>query len=166
MADHDYPPRDAGPLVIRPAEPADAGVLAELRYEFRTALHPAAESRNAFVARCRAWIERSLAGAGCWRCWVAEEAAGMRGMIWLQLVEKMPNPVAEPEYHGYVTSLYLQPACRGRGSGSALLETALSECAARGVDAVFLWPTERSRSLYRRHGFAVREDLLEWRPVR
>jgi hypothetical protein len=29
------------------------------------------------------------------------------------------------------------------------------------VHAIILWPTERSRSLYERQGFAVRDDMME-----
>jgi hypothetical protein len=32
-----------------------------------------------------------------------------------------------------------------------------------GVDRLVLWPTPESRTLYERHGFAVRDDLLERR---
>ena len=80
-----------------------------------------------------------------------------------QLLEKLPNPVAEPEWHGYVSSLFVCPDARGAGLGSRLLGAALAECDRRGCDAVVLWPTPRSRSLYLRHDFAVRDDLLERR---
>ncbi|MGH7579428.1 MAG: GNAT family N-acetyltransferase, partial [Gemmatimonadales bacterium] len=83
--------------------------------------------------------------------------------VWLQLLDKLPNPVDEPERHGYVSSLYVRPAFRGAGLGSALLSACLEACDGAGVDAVLLWPTPASRSLYLRHGFAVREDLLERR---
>jgi GNAT superfamily N-acetyltransferase len=56
------------------------------------------------------------------------------------------------------------PARRG-GIGGRLLETALAWCRAAGVDAVLLWPCARSRSLYERYGFGVRDDLLALRPV-
>jgi GNAT superfamily N-acetyltransferase len=83
--------------------------------------------------------------------------------VWLQLIEKLPNPVAEPEWHGYVSSLYVEPSERSGGLGSALLAECLAECASRAVDAVVLWPTPRSRTLYLRHGFAVHDDLLQLR---
>ena len=85
------------------------------------------------------------------------------GTVWLQHLEKLPNPVGEPEWHGYVSSLFVEPDVRGRGLGSVLLSEALAECDRRGCDAVILWPTARSRSLYLRHGFSVRDDLLERR---
>jgi GNAT superfamily N-acetyltransferase len=83
--------------------------------------------------------------------------------VWLHLLEKLPNPVGEPEWHGYVSSLYVEPGLRARGLGSVLLAEALAECDRCGCDAVILWPTPRSRGLYLRHGFSVRNDLLERR---
>ena len=85
------------------------------------------------------------------------------GAAWLQLLEKIPNPVGEPELHGYISSLYVTSDRRGSGVGSALLRACLQECESRGADAVFLWPTPRSRPLYQRHGFEVRGDMLERR---
>jgi N-acetylglutamate synthase-like GNAT family acetyltransferase len=55
------------------------------------------------------------------------------------------------------------PELRNAGVGSALLATCIAEAKAQGVDALFLWPTDRSRTLYQRYGFAVRDDLLERR---
>jgi GNAT superfamily N-acetyltransferase len=103
-----------------------------------------------------------LAGSA-WCCWVAEDRATIVGTVWLGLFEKVPNPVAEPETHGYVSNLYVQPERRGRGTGGALLAAAMQESDARRCDAVILWPTPESRSLYERYGFAVRDDLMERR---
>ncbi len=147
---------------LRPARPEDAPDLARLRYEFRAAVEPAREPVPAFMARCTDWMGRRLSGTS-WVAWVAEADDGLAGMAWLQLIEKLPNPIAEPEWHGYVTSLYVRPEYRGAGLGSGLLAAVLAECDRRRVDAVILWPTPRSRSLYQRHGFAVRDDLLERR---
>ena len=148
---------------IRAATPADAPALAALRYEFRAALDPAAESHESFIERCQAWIRERLAPGSAWRCWIVEDGTHPVGMAWLMTIDKLPNPVGEPERHGYLSSLYLQPSFRGHGIGSDLLDTCLRACEAQNCDAVFLWPTARSRSLYLRHGFAVREDLLERR---
>ena len=48
---------------------AHAPELARLRYEFRTELDPAAESKEAFVERCTRWMAEELATGGAWRCW-------------------------------------------------------------------------------------------------
>ena len=152
-------------VVIRAAVSADATVLARLRYQFRSTLEPAAEPEAAFLGRCAAWMADRLARPGSWLCWVAVEADVVIGMVWLLPLEKIPNPVAESERHGYISSLYVRPECQAGGVGSHLLDACLRHCRAEQYDAVILWPTPRSRSLYARFGFEVREELLERRPV-
>lgn len=148
---------------VRAAGVQDAPALARLRYEFRGGIVPLAEAEPVFLERCTAWMTRRLEAVDGWRCWVAVADGTIVGTVWLQLLEKLPNPVTEPELHGYVSSLYVRPAYRGAGLGTALLDTCLRECRQVAVDAVLLWPTPTSRSLYLRHGFAVRDDLLELR---
>lgn len=149
-----------GSFTIRPATPGDAGELARLRFEFRTELDPPTEAKSDFVERCTRWMLEQLQKGGAWRCWVAVRGETLVGTLWLQLIEKLPNPVAHLERHGYISSVYVVPALRSAGIGSALLDACLTECREYGIDALFLWPTARSRTLYQRHGFTVRQDLL------
>jgi ribosomal protein S18 acetylase RimI-like enzyme len=151
-------------LRIRRAGPADAPALARLRYAFRTELDPATESEANFLERCTGWMEHHLGPGGRWCCWVAEAGPSLVGTVWLQLIEKLPNPVGHRGQHGYVSSVYVVPQLRDTGLGSALLEACLAEAETRGLDALFLWPTDRSRAWYARHGFEVSGDLLERRP--
>jgi GNAT superfamily N-acetyltransferase len=153
---------EASPPALRAAVPSDAEALARLRFAFRADLEAPAEAEAAFLARCLPWMASRLA-SGPWRSWVLEQSGELVGTVWLQLLEKLPNPAAEPEWHGYISSLFVRPEARGHRLGSRLLAAALAECDRRGCDAVLLWPTPRSRSLYQRHGFAVRDDLLERR---
>ena len=150
-------------MVIREAVPGDAAVLARLRFDFRAELAPAVEGEDAFLDRCRRWMSSRLQAGGAWKCWLALDGAVPLGAAWLQLLEKIPNPVGEPELHGYVTSLYVRADRRSAGVGSSLLEACLRECECRGADAAFLWPTPRSRPLYERHGFESRHGMLERR---
>jgi GNAT superfamily N-acetyltransferase len=55
------------------------------------------------------------------------------------------------------------PEARGRQIGERLLRTALKWCRERQIDAVILWPSKRSRTIYLRHGFAVPDDLFQLR---
>ena len=148
---------------IRRAEPADAPALARMRYDLRTGIAAAIEGEEAFLARCTAWMaSRLLPGTG-WYCWVAQVGDALAGAVWLEVIEKLPRPGAEVERHGYVTGFYVVPAVRGSGLGSQLLVECIWEAETIGIDRLILWPTPASRSLYERHGFAVRDDLFERR---
>lgn len=148
-------------LNFRIAKQSDAPELARLRYALRSSTGIATEPQAEFLERCRTWMAEHLNEERLWRCWVAELDDSLIGALWLQLVEKIPNPRSEPEYHAYITNFFVQDTARGAGIGSRLLTTALDWCKAREIHAVILWPTEKSRPLYERHGFAVRADILE-----
>ena len=98
-----------------------------------------------------------------WHCWVIDDGKQMLGHVCVQLFEKMPNPVNEPEAHAYLTNFYVVPEMRGHGLGKKLLNKALSWCCAQGVDAVILWATAESKALYRRCGLVEPADILELR---
>jgi GNAT superfamily N-acetyltransferase len=102
-------------------------------------------------------------GSSPWRCWVIEDGKELLGHVCVELFEKMPNPVNEPELHAYVTNFYVVPEKRGGGLGEKLLSKALSWCRGQGADSIILWATPGSRSLYRRCGFSESEDLFEVR---
>jgi GNAT superfamily N-acetyltransferase len=103
------------------------------------------------------------AQSSAWRCWVIDDDKQLLGHVCVQLFEKMPNPVNEPEAHAYLTNFYVVPELRGRGLGRKLLNKALSWCRAQGADAVILWATAESKSLYRRCGLRESADILELR---
>jgi ribosomal protein S18 acetylase RimI-like enzyme len=150
-------------VLIRLASPTDSPVLAQLRYEFRAELDSVIEPTSVFLERCSSWMAQRLSSGSPWRCWTAIAAGSIVGTIWLQLVEKLPNPVGHLDSHGYISSVYVKPDCRGLGIGSDLLRECLRTCDAEAVDAVFLWPSAKSRGLYQRHGFVVSDDLLQRR---
>jgi GNAT superfamily N-acetyltransferase len=151
---------DSAHHVIRIATPRDGHALAQLRYALRASTGRATEPEDDFVRRCSEWMRVHLE-SDVWQCWVAEVDERLIGAIWVQIVEKIPNPRSEPEHHGYITNFYIEPEARGAGIGSQMLRGALDWCRARDVHAVILWPTERSRTLYERYGFAVRDDIME-----
>jgi ribosomal protein S18 acetylase RimI-like enzyme len=138
---------------VRRATGDDAVTLAQLRYAFRVERRPAIEAEQEFVARCTSWIQSRLSRDSPWRAWVLERERSVVGNIWLQIVEKLPNPGVEPELHGYISNFFVRPGHRSVGCGTSLLRAALEHCGEQDVDSVFLWPTERSKSLYERHGF-------------
>ena len=152
---------------VRAATAADASELARLRFAFRSRHHAAVEAEKDFVARCEPWMRDRLTRYTGWRAWVAVQRdtgkEALVGTLWLQLVEKLPNPGTEAELHAYITSVYIQPELRNSGVGSRFIQAALAACRDLDVDTVFLWPSARSRPLYARHGFATSDDILSQR---
>lgn len=145
---------------IRPAVSTDAGRLAELRWEFRIARAPATEDHDAFVRRCAEWMQNELDSRAVWRAWVAVTGETIVGQVWVQTIQKMPNPVEERERHAYVSNVFVLPAYRG-GAGSRLLEAAIAWARASSIDRMILWPSARSVTLYERHGFTHQGDVME-----
>ena|SRR4029077_209242 len=151
-------------LRIRLARSRDCSALAEMRYRFRAETQSVTQTKSRFMRRCTPWMrKRFRSGSHPWRCWVAEDGKQLLGHVCVQLIEKIPNPVNEPEFHAYVTNFYVVPEMRDHGFGKKLLDKALSWCRARQTDAVILWPSAASRSLYRRCGFVAPTDSFELR---
>jgi GNAT superfamily N-acetyltransferase len=151
----------SGPaLLVRRATPADAAALASLRFAFRSSLTAAVEDELVFLDRCVAWMRPRLTDDSRWRAWLVEADGVAAGNVWLQLIEKIPNPGTERELHAYLTNFFIRPEYRGQGAGSRMLSALVGECDALAVDTIFLWPTARSRSLYERHGFTEANSLL------
>lgn len=102
-----------------------------------------------------------------WCCWVAERDERLVGALWLQIIEKIPNPTAEPERIAYITNFFIDESQRGQGLGTCMLNEVLAWCREQQsnkgslIAGIILWPTDRSRPLYLRHGFEVPKGLLE-----
>ncbi|MGH9881728.1 MAG: GNAT family N-acetyltransferase [Pyrinomonadaceae bacterium] len=106
-------------------------------------------------------MRQRLRDHSAWRCWIAEHQGRLVGNVWVQLIEKVPNPASEPEYYIYLTNFYVSEECRGKGIGSMLLSAALAWGKTNDVHSAILSPTERSRPLYLRHGFSDAHDLMQ-----
>lgn len=146
-------------MTVRRATASDAARLAELRFDFRSGLSTAVESREEFVVRCREWMSAQLASE-TWLVWVAERDADLVGQIWFHVIEKVPNPVGERHRHGYISNLYVVPEARG-GVGTQLLEAVLAHAGRERIDRLVLWPSAGSRTLYLRYGFRPDGEVFE-----
>jgi GNAT superfamily N-acetyltransferase len=82
------------------------------------------------------------------------------GSVWAQLIEKIPNPIAEPESYVYLTNFYVREQYRGKGVGAMLLSEVLEWGKSNNAHTVILWPTERSKPFYLRHGFSNADDVI------
>jgi GNAT superfamily N-acetyltransferase len=157
-------------VTIRRAAADDARALAASRHQFRTTFDSpraapqdaAFETEAGFVARAAPLIEGFLRN-GRWHAWIAECDGRICGHLFLQLIDKMPNPdPREPEHLAYLTSFFVEPGLRDRGVGAALMHQ-LEDFAQRSdVEKILIvGTTVRSRSLYARRGYAPAPDLLQ-----
>lgn len=146
---------------IRLATEGDAMLLARLRYEFRASFHEVTAEEESFVERCGAWMQDRLRTDAHWKCWIAECGQTPVGNVWAQLVEKIPNPITEPEQFVYVTNFYVRAEHRGKGIGSKLLSAVLAWSQSQGVHTVILWPTEQSKHFYSQGGFSTAYNIMQ-----
>ena len=149
--------------IIRPAHLEDSRSLAELRFAFRSELAQPSEEASTFTGRCDAWMLSRLQQPSHWHCWVALVEEQFVGNVWLQRIEKIPNPIEEAELHAYLSNFYVRPKWRGKGIGGQLLDAAVEWCCAEGIDTLMLWPSQDSKPLYLRNGFVpARHILARW----
>jgi len=145
---------------IRVATEADAPALARFRYELRSNASQMIETDAQFIERCTAWMRERLRSNSNWRAWLAEDEQQLHGNVWAQLVEKIPNPAAETECFVYLTNFYVRAEHRSQGVGTQLLSAVLEWSKTKNAYTIILWPRERSKSLYARHGFSTADDLM------
>jgi GNAT superfamily N-acetyltransferase len=149
-------------FAVRRARPADAPALAELRWRFKQEDEGLREAPDAarMLHRTEIWIRNRLTG-GRWLAWVAQTAEAIHGHVFLQPVERMPDPGGDPAPIGYVTNFYVTPGHRDRGIGTALVRALIDHARAEAFDTLIVWPSERSATLYQRTGFRTPDELLE-----
>ena len=148
-------------MIIRLASAGDAVSLARLRLELRSSSHTIVEDEQAFLVRCESWMSERLGRETGWQCWIAEREARVVGAVWAQLIEKIPNPVAEPESYVYLTNFFVRAEYRSEGVGAQLLAAVLEWSKSKNAERVILWPTDRSRTFYLRHGFSSSDDMMQ-----
>ena len=131
------------------------------------------------VARLRrAWVEEQQGGpvadagyeddfAQWWEAehhrrltWLAEADGRAVGMVNVLVFTRMPRPGRPMSRWGYLANFYVEPARRGAGVGTALLEACTSYAGEHGFVRLVLSPSERSVTLYERFGFAPARELM------
>ena len=113
----------------------------------------ARHSRAEFLIGCEAWLDEALASRR-WIIAVAEtESRSLCGCIFLQCVDKVPEPGGVQRAWGYVTNSYVVSQQRGQGVGRQLLDLLLGEARVRRLEFLIVWPSRGAVSFYRRAGF-------------
>src|SRR5687768_11875947 len=92
---------------------------------------------------------------------VAESHGALIGHVMCQVIPLVPRPWRLDDACGMVTDNYVRPLHRGRGVGSAVLQQAIWWARARDLETIIVWPSDRSRAFYARHGFSGRSEIME-----
>ena len=153
-------PADGVEITIRVATDADVDALARLRWQMTDEEGGVREPLADFQTRFREDVERFEA-SGTWTIWVADAGDGIVGCLWLKRIERVPRPNRDALTLGYVTNVYVEPGWRNRGIGSGMLAAVREVADRERLAELFVWPSERAVTLYRRAGYVPSRELHE-----
>lgn len=137
---------------VREASRNDAHGLARLRWDYRVADHEN-QARDEFIDECEAWLISALSSKRWTIAVASSQDDSLCGCMYLQSVDKVPNPGDFNRAWGYVTNSYVAPERRGCGIGRSLLNLVVDMARARALEFLIVWTGEEAISLYERAGF-------------
>jgi GNAT superfamily N-acetyltransferase len=136
---------------VRPAEPSDAAALARLRAASMIELaYLTPRERAAFVRRAAAHFARLFREARL-VAHVLCDADAVVGSACAIFFERLPFP--DGALHAEISGVYVDPAYRGAGHATRLVDEVVAAVRGSGVRRTFLRPTPGSKALYARLGF-------------
>jgi GNAT superfamily N-acetyltransferase len=145
-------------IELRRGDGADSESLGRLRAASMIEMgYLRADERDCFATRASTEI-RELFEANRLIAWVLCDAEHVAGSACATFFERLPYP--DGALHAEVGGVYVEPAYRGHGHASRLVEAVLSEVRSAGVRSTFLRPSPRSKALYTRLGFTEDDHSL------
>jgi GNAT superfamily N-acetyltransferase len=136
--------------------------LATLRVDLlaETGGEPDKTVRSALVESNYEFFRANL-DSPLWQSWVVEIDERVVSIGTLAFFDRPPY-VGNPEgKEAYLLNMYTQPAYRGRGAASAIVDAALSEARRRGVRKLIVHATAAGRPLYAKVGFLAATAYME-----
>ena len=146
-------------MTIRLAENSDLVLIARLRWDFKSADGDVAVlSRSEFEKKC---AEKLRAESEQWAHFLAFENQTAIGMVSICRVPKILSPDLKSDSVGYLTNTYVEADFRNKQVGQQLLEFARNWANENNFELLIVWPSDRSRSFYRRLGFNEDNEIME-----
>ncbi|MBK3577753.1 GNAT family N-acetyltransferase [Streptomyces sp. MBT65] len=148
-------------ITIRPAEPAETGIVAGLRWRWILENgHRPVTTREEFV---RHFVNWAAENTGSHRCMVVVRDGVIIGMAWLAVVARVPSPRALLRASGDLQCVYVIPGERDGGIGGRLVEAVLARARDLGLERVTVHSSPRAIPAYARRGFESSPRLLHAR---
>lgn len=93
--------------------------------------------------------------------WVVEDEGKIIATAAIVFYEFPPTYTNKSGIKGYITNMYTDPAYRGRGIASSLLDTLVDEARERKVEKLWLGASKLGRPVYLKYGFKETNEWLE-----
>ena len=141
---------------------ADAGEFYRRALKQEPKLADDVRSSAAFAADLAAWWSQH---GDSHHAFVAVDAGSeVVGMAWLALLPRVPRPGAPDRRFADIQSVFVVPEHRGRGLGSALVETTAEHAVRLGAPRATVHSSREAVPLYEGLGFASSARLLQRPP--
>ncbi|MCC9311249.1 GNAT family N-acetyltransferase [Kitasatospora sp. RB6PN24] len=148
--------------MISQANAGDIAALARLLWLDTRHEEPTQQSVDAFAAELAQWWSTRQDSH------LAFVARLLRpeivGMAWVALVPRVPRPGAPSRLSADIQTVFVMPEHRGRGIGSALVQTASEHAARLGSLHVTVHSGRKAVPVYERLGFESSRQLLRRLP--
>jgi GNAT superfamily N-acetyltransferase len=142
---------------VRRASVTDAGTIADLRRAWVEEQAGGPVDDPQYDEAFSAWFAREHPQRVTWLALVDDEPVGMLNIL---VFARMPRPGRRQSKWAYLANFFVRAAHRRSGVGSRLLAACTEYADARDFARIVLSPSDRSVSLYLRHGFAPATSLL------
>jgi GNAT superfamily N-acetyltransferase len=150
-------------FAIRPATASDADAFVAHRIAlYREAGDiPPCDAADSLAFAIRQAFVDGIANGSC-LAWVATSGQGdVAGSAAMQIVPRLPSPQNRSSLEGYVAQLFILPAWRRRGIGSALMKAVIASARHRYLGRIRLHSTKEGLAMYERLAFRVRTNDME-----
>jgi RimJ/RimL family protein N-acetyltransferase len=139
----------------------DISMLSEIRWEHEYEVESQFSiTKEEFISECNSFLIKEME-RGTWVYWIAEDEGNIIANIYVNRIRKVPKPQKLFAEIGYVTNVHTKKDYRNKGIGTELLKRVKQWAVDNNIELLFLWPSERSVSFYKREGFKLENEIME-----
>jgi GNAT superfamily N-acetyltransferase len=140
---------------IQVAAPADLPAIAEFRWAEDSANEQPPMDHEQFVSEFVAWSRHPEH-----HCVMALDGGGVIGVAWLAVLPRVPVARRFERAGGDVQRVFVLPAFRNAGVGSAIMARVLELARELGLLSVTVHSSSRAIPMYQRAGFELKANLM------